>query len=443
MALLTIVTALAPTLAAPAGGQLADLPRITTTAPDGTPAVELDSPLEVTLPATAFGDTGTLELWVKLPETLRSGDRLVQLLAGDVVDLSIRERANLIHIPFVFGPRMAAEGVRPTPQVRGLVTHLDAGRWYHLAFTWNGAEPDNHFLLDGLDQGTPEPQADPGTIHAASGDGPVTLRLGQPGVTLSAPRVHHRALSADEVRARLDEAGHAPYLDEGVRITDEKLSSHLIADKHLVYSNDFDNPGDLDDWVREGGESATIVDGHLRLTAGPSAAEGRHIVYWLKQQLPADFLAEWQFRPADKREGLTIVFFNARGIGGESIFDPSLAPRDGDFKQYHSGDLDSYHISYWAGTRGSVNLRKNQGFALAAIGRDTIHDRPRETFDTVTLLKRGGRIRLAVNGEVVLTYNDNGETYGPVHNHAGWFGLRQMAHSWYTEYDGLRIWGLD
>ncbi|HJN15657.1 MAG TPA: DUF1961 family protein, partial [Armatimonadota bacterium] len=235
---------------------------------------------------------------------------------------------------------------------------------------------------------------------------------------------------------------HERYDDEGINYTDETLTSQAVDDKRLIYSTDFDDEAELDNWVREGGKSAAIVDGRLRLTAGPSPDEGQHIVLWLKDELPADFMAEWQFRPSDKQNGLTIVFLNARGRNGESIFDPNLEPRDGTFKQYHSGDLGSYHISYYAGHRGSVNLRKNHGFDLTAIGREFVHNAPAQDWHTVTLLKRGGKIRLAVDGKVSLKYDDDGGTYGPIHEHSGWFALRQMYQAWYTEYDDLRVWEL-
>ena len=63
-----------------------------------------------------------------------------------------------------------------------------------------------------------------------------------------------------------------------------------------------------------------------------------------------------------------LVFLNARAVNGANVFGPAFQSRTGVFKQYHSGDLNSYHISYWAAGRGFANLRKNHGFHLAASG---------------------------------------------------------------------------
>lgn len=420
------------------------LPGADLQAPDGTPARVIGrEPVPITVPAAALGATGTLAVWLKLAETVRAGRRVVPILSGAPLDLKLQERDNLVSLSLVFGVPMAVAGARPVPGLRGLLTHLSAGRWYHVAFTWNGPQPDNHFLLDGLDQGCPEPQAAPDTIRGMDpAAGPVTLRLGSPGLTVSAPCWWKSALPPETIRAAVAACGHQPYFDEGVRDTGETLRAADITDKKLLYEAGFDRAEDLDDWAREGGQSATIVDGHLRLTTGPSLTEGQHIVLWLKREIPADFVAEWRFRPYHPHEGLTIVFFNARGRGGESIFDPSLPPRDGTFTQYHSGALDCYHISYFASERGSVNLRKNHGFSLAAIGRELLHTKPVGEFSTITLLKQGGRIRLAVDGVVSLAYDDDGATYGPVHDQPGWFGLRAMLQAWHTDYDDLRIWSV-
>ena len=131
------------------------------------------------------------------------------------------------------------------------------------------------------------------------------------------------------------------------------------------------------------------------------------------KELPADFLIEFTVRPTNRKEGLNIVFFSARGLQGESIFDPKLNPRDGTYKQYHSGDLNCYHISYWAAGRGTANLRKSKGFHLVAEGKDLICDAPADAFQTVRVYKRGGTIRLTVDDVVALAWDDDGKHPGP------------------------------
>ncbi len=213
-----------------------------------------------------------------------------------------------------------------------------------------------------------------------------------------------------------------------------------------VYVATFDDPCVLADWRLEGGRRIAVEAGRLVLesdtTSLRSEARGNHLVAWLDREIPADFCLEFSVRPQNRRRGLNIVFFSTRGRSGRSIFDPSLTPRDGTFRQYHSGDLDGYHVSYWAGDRGSSHLRKNHGFHLLAEGPDLVADAPPDSFQRVRLYKRGGLIRLSVDGRIALEHQDDGSVGGPPHTHAGWIGLRQMAHTHRCEYDDLAVYPL-
>jgi len=409
-------------------------------APGGASAYHLKpEPTSAVAPAAAFGMRGTVAFWLKLPRTVRRCEMSMDLIESDALSVQLTGQENFAQITLRFGPAMAdGQAI-----IRGLLTHLKAGRWYHVAYTWDGDVPENHFVLDGLDQGTPEPRSKPGVVRGLKpGSGEQELALAGDDVYMTAPQFWNTQLPPRAIAALVRGSGHPRYESEGVNYTDETLSIDDFPDRQLVYEANFADSAELENWVREGGESATIVDGRLKLQTGPSPQEGQHIVFWLKQELPADFLAQWSFKPYDKQDGLAIVFFNARGRGGEDIFDPKLSPRDGEFVDYHSGDLDNYHISYYAGHRGSANLRKNHGFYLAAIGVERIHDAPADTFHDITLLKHRGMIRLAVDGTVAITYDDDGETYGPFHSHPGSLGLRQMLHSWYTEYGDFRAWAI-
>ena len=63
-----------------------------------------------------------------------------------------------------------------------------------------------------------------------------------------------------------------------------------------------------------------------------------------------------------------LVFFAAKGVNGESPFDPSLPKREGNLVQYIKDRLLSYHTWYDSAGRGITNLRKNNKFDLMATG---------------------------------------------------------------------------
>jgi len=185
----------------------------------------------------------------------------------------------------------------------------------------------------------------------------------------------------------------------------------------------------------------SVAKGRLVLESEPGQRDN-HLVCWLDREMPAQFVLEFSVRPQNRQEGLNIVFLSTRGAHGESIFDSALKPRNGVFRQYHSSDLNGYHISYWAGGRGTANVRKNTGFQLVATGPDQIRAAPADAFQVVRIYKNGGTIRLTVDDVISVAFDDDGKTHGTVWNHSGWMGLRQMGHTVRCEYDHLKVYPL-
>ncbi|MSU50822.1 MAG: DUF1961 family protein [Opitutus sp.] len=205
-----------------------------------------------------------------------------------------------------------------------------------------------------------------------------------------------------------------------------------------IYQTAFDNTDELKHWQLEGGQRMSVENGKFILE---NASRENHLVCWLKQEVPADFLLEFKVRPQNRKEGLNIAFFSARGLNGESIFDPKLKPRSGAYPQYNRSDLNAYHVSYWKGSDNTPNLRKSAGFHLVAQGTNLVKEAAVEAFQTIRVYKRGGKIRLMVDDVVGLAWDDDGKSFGPVLG-SGWIALRQMGHTVRCEYDDLKIFPL-
>jgi hypothetical protein len=47
-----------------------------------------------------------------------------------------------------------------------------------------------------------------------------------------------------------------------------------------------------------------------------------------------------------------------------------------------------------------------------------------------------------VDDRVSVAWDDDGKAYGPVWNHSGWIGLRQMAHTVRCEYGYVKVFRL-
>ena len=227
------------------------------------------------------------------------------------------------------------------------------------------------------------------------------------------------------------------------------------ARSELLYENTFTMPTEQQkiqnqkDWVMEGGGVADWADGNLRLkpknyTPKRSKVETDHFVYWLKKDFPADLAIEWDFRfppPDASPSGLAIIFFSARGAGGQDLFDPSLAKRDGIFERYHSGDINCYHLSYLAIGRGSANIRKNPGFHLVASAPDLVTKGGPDKWHHLRLTRFGSDIELTVDGARCLTWTDDGKTFGHLLD-GGKIGLRQQNDLFWGDYTNLRVYAL-
>ncbi|MDP5130991.1 MAG: YesU family protein [Paraglaciecola sp.] len=214
----------------------------------------------------------------------------------------------------------------------------------------------------------------------------------------------------------------------------------------LLYSNGLTSATELANWRMEGAGELTFNEGWMQMY---SPDEQGHHVLWCPHDFPDAFIAQWQVQNLKFDAGLVIVFFAAQGAGGEDIFDPNLPARDGTFTQYTLGEINSYHISYYANAahnpdRAHANLRKNNTFSLLQEGEKgipTLSDR----VHTLTLIKNAQHIQMYIDERKIIDYTDNqavvdglniGKPLG-----AGKMGFRQMQWTKF-QYRDFKVWAL-
>lgn len=184
----------------------------------------------------------------------------------------------------------------------------------------------------------------------------------------------------------------------------------------------------------EGPGISSFPQGRLRLESRTGAEMGQaaNFVLWFPVRLPEHFVLSWDFWPIQE-PGLGMVLFSATGVGNVDITDPGLAPRDGRYDTYHSGDINLYHLSYFRRRLPdeirfhTCNLRKSRGFHLVAQGADPIPAvREADGPYHLELVALNGEISFSIDGLVVLRWRDDGSRGGaPLCG--GAFGFRQMA----------------
>jgi hypothetical protein len=302
-------------------------------------------------------------------------------------------------------------------------------KWYHFAWTWDSETGKvRQYLNARLDISH---DAEPWTPQAADG----VLIVGNRYAALDDVAIYDRVLSQEEIATLAGVEAGEGLTDEGVIHYDEQVDLDTLRGD-ILFSCDFDSPDDISDWVMEGPGEAEIRDG--RLFVRSNQPQGGHIVFWNPMDFPDDLLIEYDFSPASE-EGLCILFFCASGSKGRDLFDPTLAPRTGRFSQYVRGDIKCYHTSYYRNQRtvSSVcNLRKDPGMPLLGVGADPIAPYPGGIYH-IAVWKKDNRIRLIIDGNLVIDAVDEIEIFGPPHG-KGKIGLRQMAPS-EAHYDKLEV----
>lgn len=218
----------------------------------------------------------------------------------------------------------------------------------------------------------------------------------------------------------------------------------------LVYENPLASPDDIRGFRMEGDGVASFPLGRMRMegTRDPSEGQVANIVHWCDEELPDNVAISWDFYPVYE-PGLCILFFAARGRNGEDVLDESLASRSGPYKQYHHGDINALHVSYFRrkaqAERGftTCNLRKSYGFHLVARGGDPIPSIPdAQPPYRVQVVKAGAHVQFSIGNSdhepvVLFHWRDDAERYGPILT-SGKIGFRQMTPM-IGEYANLRV----
>jgi len=202
----------------------------------------------------------------------------------------------------------------------------------------------------------------------------------------------------------------------------------------ILYTNPFASERDVRGFQLEGDAAITFPNNRLRMTSlrDPKEGQAANFVYWCPEEFPGDIEVTWEFSPI-KEPGLSILFFAATGRKDEDIFDKRLTPRTGPYDQYHHGDIDALHISYFRRTQPAerafhtCNLRKSYGFYLVAQGADPIPSvEDAQNPYKLRLVKFGGAIDFFINDLPILHWVDDGQRYGRILG-GGKIGFRQMA----------------
>lgn len=213
----------------------------------------------------------------------------------------------------------------------------------------------------------------------------------------------------------------------------------------VIYENSLSCKEELEGFILEGEAKMSFSGGAMRLenTLGEESAKQSGFVLWCPFSFPSDIRIDWEFRPI-KEPGVATMFFAAKSQGGVSLFDETLDKRTGEYSQYHSGDINAFHVSYFRRQTQEerafhiCNLRKSYGYNLVAQGADPIPDASKDSdWYRMCIVKKSGDVLFGINDLKILEFKDDGFSFGDILT-SGCIGFRQQA-SMVAEYRNLRV----
>jgi hypothetical protein len=388
--------------------------------------------------------------WFRTDRTYRSGattdyfeQRLVEI--DDLVTASFVVEPESVTLYIGWGQRRdittaGARGVRRgiafDQIIRVILPEWPGPAWHHVAICWDAPAGKANAYLDGTPYERPGSSVDSWSARPGRA---ATLHLGS-RFALAGLRVSPDP-NPENTLAGFVGPEHRGALDRLLGVSD--LGPLDVANRRgaLLYQRSLEKADDIRGWVLEGPGDVTFGPGGMTMKSLRPDGPNGHLVHWIDRELPADFIAEFDFEILTEH-GLNILFFGGRGTEGQDAFDPGLTKRDATFIQYTHGDLNTYHISYFANSpndaRSVANLRKNSGFYLLANGPVGVVRGGLGETHHATLLKEGPHIRMAVDGRLIIDFTDDGRRAGPVWS-GGKIAFRQMQWS-ATRYHNLRIY---
>lgn len=174
------------------------------------------------------------------------------------------------------------------------------------------------------------------------------------------------------------------------------------------------------DTTIEGDVQVEYLEQEMKMTAKTN------FVLWFNKKFKDIRKISYQFKP-QCGDGLAMIFFGSNGSNGIDLFDEKLKLRTGEYPQYHSSDIETYHASYyrrkWADEKELhvANLRQSPGFKMIAQGADPIPtvDKENQTYYNIEIKFSDNTGYFIINEIVLYSFPIN----GPVN---GYIGLRQM-----------------
>ncbi len=177
--------------------------------------------------------------------------------------------------------------------------------------------------------------------------------------------------------------------------------------EHVLFVEDFegavDSTGLTDGWWIEGGERVWVEEGRLYVKSDPDqeGAPGSVCTIWNDTLISGDVRVEFDAQVIASSPDVNNInfFLFYSDPGGKSLYETRDSRSSGAYRFYH--DLNGYIFTFLNGRNDEgtarIRMRRCPGFELLTETYD-YHCRKAVTYH-ITITRRGGEIRFAVDGK--------------------------------------------
>ncbi|OXU15104.1 DUF1961 family protein [Sedimentisphaera salicampi] len=392
-----------------------------------------------------ISEEGTFMIWIRPHKMMRTGEgepeNTYEIAAVDkLFKFDLARSANKLDFRFSW-----ENGTSRLNDMHILLPEIPGEEWMHFAFVWDAGDGIFNCYING----TPYLRKSR-RLKQLDSEGGKKLSINTSQIAVSECRLYDKVIEESAIDHYIEQQNRGQ-MDDYLGIIPTRKFSLLgyfgseDIEKELIFSSPLRAPKDVRGWVAEGPAQINFRKDGLVLESSVKDfdfATG-HITFWCWANFPPNFLAEWNAQVLSEN-GACLVFFAARGQNGKDVYDASVDFRTGRSEDYTNGDIDLYSLSYYSdmplgASRNASYLRLNSGRYLADLGIPGIDSKSNEVHK-ITLMRAGGQIQLAVDGWVIVDYQEDEERFGKLPT-AGKIAFRQLKWT-KVKYSDFKVYRL-
>lgn len=316
-------------------------------------------------------------------------------------------------------------------------------QWYQLAFTWDEPEKDMSLYVNGVLVGKSD-RFNPDFYRDRVSD---VLYAGCPAICHGEIQFFDQVFSQDQIYERYRETvtDYNPVVEKQLRhhfcgADLEEFSFNPDGNWTKQFDIDFSKPEDIEEFYIQGVEEAIKPDVHPDglLIETPDIPFRRcntdqQVYIWSNKTFEGNIYIEYEWQTL-KPEGLSLLMWHASGMSREDFMVDYPQKTSGKMTTVHGENVRNYHWEYYREMNdvrndvGTAFSRKNP-FAFRNGFASSNKPFARNQWHKLQLLCINGKVSGAIDGKILLEFEDNSRSNTGCILNYGHIAIRCMLHT--------------